>query len=87
MTYDYSPPPPPPTDPVPPERPSGRHPVNIGRLVMGLVFLSFVVVWALIETRTVDIRDVHDVRLLLPLPFIVGGAAGLLAAVLRAGRR
>lgn len=89
MTYDGTPPPPPPESApgsASEPRQRGRHPVNIGHLVMGMVFLSFVAVWALIQTGTVDIGDSHDVRLLLPLPFIVGGAAGLLAAVLRAGR-
>lgn len=80
MTYDHIP-------PEPEPRRGGRHPVSIGHLVTGLVLLSFVAVWALVQSGSVDIGDAHDLRLLLPLPFIVGGAAGLLAAVLRAGRR
>lgn len=84
MTYDDTAPP---TPPEPEQQRGGRHPVSIGHLVTGMVFLSFVAVWALIQLGAVDPHDAHDVRLLLPLPFIIGGAAGLLAAVLRAGRR
>lgn len=81
MSYDYVPPRY--EDQAPPPKPTGRHPVNIGHLVMGLVFLVFVVVWALIATRTVEIHTLEDLRWLLPLPWIVGGSIGLLAALLR----
>lgn len=63
---------------------SGRHPVNIGHLVMGLAFLGLVGVWALIETGTVGDSDV---RWLLPLPWVLAGVAGLLATTLSARRR
>ncbi|MFE6508611.1 hypothetical protein ACFVDI_16370 [Nocardioides sp. NPDC057767] len=81
MSHDYAPPRF--EDRVGEPKPTGRHPVNIGHLVMGLVFLAFVVVWALIVSGTVAIRSVEDLRWLLPLPWIVGGSIGLLAALLR----
>ncbi|MAY95317.1 hypothetical protein [uncultured Nocardioides sp.] len=64
---------------------AGRHPVNIGQLVMGLAFLGLVAVWALFTT---DAVDGGDVRWLLPVPFVLAGAAGLVAsAVSGAARR
>ena len=60
-------------------RPSGRHPVNIGHLVMGLAFLGLVGVWALIQA---DVVDHHDIRWLLPVPWVIAGIAGLLATTL-----
>ncbi|MEI7055506.1 hypothetical protein WBG06_06795 [Nocardioides sp. CCNWLW239] len=81
MSYDYGPPRF--EDQAQPPQRTGKHPVNIGHLVMGLAFLVFVVVWALIETDTVAIHSVEDLRWLLPLPWIVGGSIGLLAALLR----
>jgi len=81
--------PPPPPPPVPSSDPddappSGRHPVNISHLVMGLVFLTFVALWGLVQTDVV-----HDgaLRFLLPIPWVVGGAVGLLVALVGAGRR
>ncbi|NYD40794.1 hypothetical protein [Nocardioides panaciterrulae] len=59
------------------QRPSGRHPVNVGQLVMGLAFLGLVAVWALVET---GVAQGHDVRWLLPVPWVVAGATGLVAA-------
>ncbi|MFD7077585.1 hypothetical protein ACFV9G_25465 [Nocardioides sp. NPDC059952] len=82
MSYDYAPPPRF-EDQASAEKPTGRHPVNIGHLVMGLAFLVFVVVWAMIVSGTVVIHDIEDLRWLLPLPWIVGGGVGLLAALLR----
>ncbi len=64
---------------------AGRHPVNIGQLVMGLTFLGLVAVWALFTT---DAVGGGDVRWLLPVPFVLAGAAGLVAsAVSGAARR
>ena len=57
---------------------SGRHPVDVGHLVMGLAFLGLVTVWALFQTGVVDTDNVHW---LLPLPWLLAGLAGLLAAV------
>ena len=63
---------------------SGRHPVNIGHLVMGLAFAGLLAVWALYVTETVP-QD--DLRWLLPVPWLVGGGAGLVAAVLTQRKR
>jgi len=63
---------------------SGRHPVNIGHLVMGLAFAGLVGVWALI---TGDVVDDNDVRWLLPLPWVFAGAVCLLAVMLASRRR
>lgn len=62
---------------------SGRHPVNIGHLVMGLAFLGLVTVWALVVSEAVQGAEL---RWLMPMPWIVAGAVGLLASV-AAGRR
>jgi hypothetical protein len=67
-----------------PERETGWHPVNVGHLVMGLVFLCAVGAWALVQTDTVS---GHDLRWLLPLPWVVGGAVGLTAAAISGVRR
>ena len=64
--------------------PSGRHPVNIGHLVMGLAFAGLVVIWALIEG---DVIADSDIRWLLPIPWVLAGTAGLLAATLGNRRR
>lgn len=85
MSYDYAAPPFPENDPAAEKR-SGRHPVNIGHLVMGLVFLTFVGIWAVIETGTFVVNTVEDLRWLLPLPWIIGGAAGLVATLLSSRR-
>lgn len=78
------PPPPPPPLETHEEPPTGRHPVSIGHLVMGLVFLTFVGAWGLIQTEVVTRDDAHW---LLPLPWVVGGAVGLLVAVVGGVRR
>ncbi len=59
-----------------PERESGRHPVNVGHLVMGIALLGLVAVWALIIG---DVVEGEDVRWLLPAPWVLAGAAGLIA--------
>lgn len=58
------------------ERQSGRHPVNVGHLVMGIAFLGLVGIWAVIQADGVD-ND--DIRWLLPIPWVLAGLAGLLA--------
>jgi hypothetical protein len=63
---------------------SGRHPVNIGHLVMGLAFAGLLGIWALIEGGAVD---GGDIRWLLPLPWVFAGAVGLLAVSLANRRR
>ena len=62
---------------------SGRHPVNVGHLVMGIAFLAMVGVWALIQA---DIVGGDDVRWLLPVPWVLAGLGGL-AALATTGRR
>ncbi len=62
----------------------GRHPVNVGQLVMGLAFLGLVTVWAVLAA---DAVDGDALRWLLPVPWLVAGAAGLLATTLGAARR
>jgi hypothetical protein len=70
-------------EPAAPRR-SGSHPVNVGQLAMGLVFLVAVGVWALIQTDTVT---GDDIRWLLPLPWVIGGGIGLFAAAISSVRR
>jgi hypothetical protein len=67
-----------------PEKQSGRHPVNVGHLVMGIAFLAMVGVWALIQT---DVVGDGDVRWLLPVPWVLAGLAGLLAIGISGSRR
>jgi hypothetical protein len=72
------------TTPEHPQKPSGRHQVSIGHLVMGLVFLGIVAIWALVETDTVTGDDVHW---LLPIPWVVAGAVGLAVTAVTGSRR
>jgi hypothetical protein len=69
---------------APVTEPSGRHPVNIGHLVMGLAFVGLVGVWALIQG---DVVQGDDIRWLLPLPWVLAGIAGLLATTLSSRNR
>lgn len=62
---------------------AGRHPVNIGHLVMGVAFLGLVGIWALIQG---DLVAGTDVRWLMPVPWVFAGIAGLLATTLTTGR-
>ncbi|GAA4734358.1 hypothetical protein GCM10023350_17470 [Nocardioides endophyticus] len=66
------------------ERQTGRHPVNVGHLVMGIAFLGLVGVWALIQSDTVD---GSEVRWLLPVPWVLAGLAGLLAIGISGSKR
>jgi hypothetical protein len=66
------------------ERPSGRHPVNIGHLVMGLALLGIVGIWALVQSDTVT---GDDIRWLLPIPWVVAGAVGLTVTAVTGSRR
>lgn len=63
---------------------SGRHPVNVGQLVMGLAFLCFVGAWALVQS---DVVTGDDIRWLLPIPWLVAGAVGLGAVAVSSARR
>lgn len=65
-------------------RPSGRHPVEIAHLVMGVAFAGMTVVWALVVSGAVS--D-DDVRWLLPVPWVLAGAAGLVGLVASDRRR
>jgi heme A synthase len=62
----------------------GRHPVSIGHLVMGLVFACFLALWAVVQFT--DISS-HDLRFLWPVPWIAGGAVGMVALAIRDRRR
>jgi hypothetical protein len=66
------------------DRPSGRHPVNIGHLVMGIAFLGIVGVWALVQSDTVT---GDDIRWLMPIPWVVAGVVGLSATAFTGSRR
>ena len=68
----------------PAPRRTGWHPVNVGQLAMGLVFLTAVGVWGLIQSDTVT---GDDIRWLLPLPWVIGGGIGLVAAAISSVRR
>jgi hypothetical protein len=63
---------------------SGRHPVNIGHLVMGIAFVGIVGIWALVQG---DVVNGGDIRWLLPIPWVFAGVAGLLATTLIARNR
>ena len=58
---------------------SGRHPVSVAHLVMGVAFLGHAIIWLMIETKVV-LTD--DLRWFLPLPWLAAGLAGLLAVAL-----
>ncbi len=61
----------------------GFHPVNIGHLVMGIALLGIAVLWALVSA---DVVTGADVRWLLPVPWVLAGAVGLVASTRRGVR-
>ena len=63
---------------------SGRHPVNVTHLVMGVAFASLVLIWAFI---TGDVVDNEDIRWLMPAPWVLAGAVGLVAVTITSRRR
>jgi hypothetical protein len=63
---------------------AGRHPVNIGHLVMGLALLGLVGIWSLIVN---DVVDDDDIRWLLPVPWVLAGLGGLTALAVSGSRR
>lgn len=63
---------------------SGRHPVNLTHLIMGIAFLGFAGIWAAI---TGDLVPDGDLRWLLPVPWLLAGSAGLLAIIVSHVRR
>lgn len=60
-----------------PQRPTGWHPVNVGHLVMGVALLGLLLVWGLTVT---DAVGEEQMRWLMPVPWVLGGVAGLVAA-------
>lgn len=71
--------------PAEPDRdPTGRHPVNVGHLVMGVALLGLTAIWVLFESGSIGSGDL---RWLMPLPWLAAGVAGLLAVVLTGRRR
>lgn len=62
---------------------SGRHPVSVGHLVMGVAFVGLATIWLLFEA---DVVQTGSLRWFLPLPWLAAGVAGLLAVALT-GRR
>jgi len=63
---------------------AGRHPVNVGHLVMGLAFIGMVAVWSLVVN---DVVENEDIRWLLPVPWVFAGLGGLLALAVTGSRR
>lgn len=63
---------------------AGRHPVNIGHLVMGLAFVSMVGIWALIAN---DVVGDDDIRWLLPVPWVLAGLGGLAGLAVSGSRK
>lgn len=63
---------------------AGRHPVNIGHLVMGLAFVGLVGIWSLIIN---DVVGDEEIRWLLPVPWVFAGIGGLVALAVSGGRR
>lgn len=58
--------------------------VRIGHLVMGLVFLLLTGVWGLYVGGAIDS---DNLRWLIPLPFLIGGGASLVALALTTRKR
>jgi hypothetical protein len=63
---------------------TGRHPLDVTQLVMGVAFLALAGVWALI---TADVIEAGDLPWVLPFPWILAGLGGLLAVTLRQRRQ
>lgn len=66
------------------ERRTGRHPVNVGHLVMGIAFLGIVGAWAFVQA---DVVEGSHIRWLLPVPWVLAGLAGLIATAVAGSRR
>ncbi|MEI2810632.1 MAG: hypothetical protein V9F00_10625 [Nocardioides sp.] len=58
---------------------SGWHPTHVTHLVFGLLFIGLVSVWAAFQTGLVESSDT---RWLIPLPWVLAGGAGLVAAAM-----
>lgn len=64
--------------------PTGFHPVNLTHLVAGLVFLCFAGIWVALAAGWMP---VDDLRWALPVPWLLAGSVGLLAAIWSQRRR
>ncbi len=60
-----------------------RHPLEIGPLVLGLVFLGIVAAWSLFE---LDVISGADTAWILPVVLIGAGALGVVLAATRPRR-
>jgi len=60
------------------------HPVRVGHLVVGLVFLGLAGSWALLET---DLVGLETLAWLAPTTLVVAGVVGLVALFLRRSAR
>jgi len=56
------------------------HPLNVGYLVVGLIFLGIAGSWAL---RAADVVDTGSMRWLVPVVLVVAGVIGLVAFTAR----
>ncbi len=63
---------------------AGRHPVNIGHLVMGLAFVAMVGIWSLVVN---DVVGNEEINWLLPVPWVFAGLGGLVALAVSGSRR
>lgn len=61
----------------------GTHPLHVGYLVAGLVFLGLAGTGALVEA---DLVRLPELRWLFPAMLVAAGLAGLVAAALKARR-
>lgn len=67
--------------------PAGRHPLNVGSLVLGLVFCGISLIWLL---HAVGALRADDLQWLLPCLLVGVGVLGVLVSVRRSngsGRR
>lgn len=60
-----------------PEARSGWHRLHVTHLVFGLLFTGFAAAWLAAQQGIVDSGDI---RWLLPLPWVIAGLVGLIAA-------
>jgi hypothetical protein len=65
-------------------RTKNTHPLEVGYLVMGLIFLGLAGMWALREAQLVEL---DEMPWLLPLSLIAAGVVGLVAAAAKSARR
>ena len=71
-------------DETPVEPRGGRHELNVAHLVMGVAFTGIALVWLV---GGVGLLPDGDLRLLVPVPFLLAGGLGLLGIVLSSRRR